>query len=50
MAIAKCGQMFSWGSPMWCCGKILVGTTKEKVEKMCISCPWWKGNRKEEEP
>lgn len=47
MAIAKCGQHWSWDSPMWCSGKTVVDTAKESIiDKMCVSCPWWKGNNK----
>lgn len=41
MAVAKCGQMFSWDSPMWCSGKVINNTTEYEpvFDKMCISCP-----------
>lgn len=47
MAIAKCGQHWSWDSPMWRSGKKITNTKKnEIIDKMCVSCPWWKGNNK----
>ena len=49
MAQAACGQGFSWDCPMWCSGKKLdnVNYTKAyKVETMCLSCPWYEGNKK----
>ena len=51
MAVAKCGQMFSWDSPMWCNGKVVNNTTKEKsvFAKMCATCPWWEGHKHEED-
>ena len=51
MAVAKCGQMFSWDSPMWCNGKVVNNTTKEKsvFAKMCVTCPWWEGHKREED-
>lgn len=42
MAVAKCGMMWSWDSPLWCSGQ---QDNKEK-EKMCLSCPWWEGKMK----
>jgi hypothetical protein len=31
---------------MWCRGKIISDIDKEPtVDKMCLSCPWWKGNK-----
>ena len=30
MATTKCGQMFSWDSPMWC---------RAKDDEMCANCP-----------
>ena len=46
MAVAKCGQRWSWDSPMWCSGK---NEDKEsgEVDKMCYGCAWWKGNNKD---
>ena len=44
MAVAKCGMMWSWDSPMWCSGK---KTKKEKnieIDKICHGCAWWEGN------
>ena len=50
MAVAKCGQHWSWSSPMWCRGKIISDIDKEpKVDKMCITCPWWIGKKNNEE-
>ena len=49
MAIAKCGQHWSWDSPMWCSGKKLEGVNynvNRPVETICITCPWYKGNNK----
>ena len=43
MAMASCGQHWSWSSPMLCSGKIIDDKHK-KVDKMCYSCPWWKEN------
>jgi len=40
MAVAYCGQQWSWDSPMWCTGK----KVDEKIDSHCISCPWYKGN------
>lgn len=39
MAVAKCGTLWSWDSPLWCSGK-----KKEdgKLELMCYSCAWCK--------
>lgn len=46
MAIAKCGTHWSWGSPMWCTGKKIDKNKKpNEVDKMCLGCPWWKGNK-----
>lgn len=48
MAVAKCGMHWPWDSPMWCSGKKTDESKKpDEVDKMCISCPWWKGNKKE---
>lgn len=50
MAVAKCGQMFSWDSPMWCSGKIINNTTKRnQFVQMCLTCPWWEGHKHEED-
>ena len=50
MAIANCGQHWSWDSPMWCRGKIISDIDKEPtIDKMCITCPWWKGNKREDD-
>jgi len=51
MAAAKCGQMFSWDSPMWCRGKTINSATKEKpvFDKMCITCPLWEGRKHEDD-
>lgn len=52
MAVAKCGQHWSWDSPMWCLGKKLENinySINHPVETMCITCPWYKGNNKEHE-
>lgn len=48
MAIAKCGQHWSWSSLIWCNGKRLINTENKCIDKMCYSCPWWKGNKKDE--
>lgn len=49
MAVAKCGQHWSWGSLIWCSGKKVNEYSKnEYVDKMCCNCPWWKGNKKDE--
>ncbi len=49
MAVASCGQHWSWDSPMWCSGKKLpnVNYKNMEVEHMCITCPWYKGNKEE---
>lgn len=48
MAVAKCGQRWSWDSLMWCSGKKINESEKnEEVDKMCYGCAWWKGNNKD---
>ena len=48
MAVAKCGLHWSWDSPMWCRGEITSDIDeKPKTDKKCISCAWWKGNKKD---
>ena len=48
MAVANCGQRWSWDSPMWCGGKkINEGKENEGVDKMCYRCAWWNGNNKD---
>lgn len=48
MAVAKCGQRWSWDSLMWCSGKkINEGKENEEVDKMCYGCAWWNGNNKD---
>lgn len=50
MAIAKCGMHWSWDSPMWCSGNKTDENKKpDEVDKMCIGCPWYKGNKKEDD-
>lgn len=50
MAIAKCGTHWGWDSPMWCSGKIIKSNVRpDRVETMCLSCPWYKGNKISEE-
>ena len=49
MAVAKCGMHWSWVSPMWCSGKKMVESKGPyEVDKTCLGCPWWKGNKKED--
>ena len=49
MAIASCGAHWSWDSPMWCAGKKIDETkNNQKVDTMCVSCPWYVGNNKDE--
>ena len=38
-------MMWSWDSPLWCSGK----QDKQEKEKMCLSCPWYKGKKNREE-
>ena len=45
MAQAVCGQIWSWDSPMWCSGK----KDEEEKKDMCLTCPWYKGNKHETE-
>lgn len=50
MAIASCGMHWSWDSPMWCSGKKMDESKKpDEVDKTCLGCPWWKGNKNEDE-
>lgn len=47
MAVAKCGQHWSWDSPMWCSGIQENNVNGRKhVKLMCNSCAWYSGNNK----
>ncbi len=46
MAVANCGQHWSWDSPMWCSGEQENNVNGKHVKLMCNSCPWYKGNNK----
>lgn len=41
MAIAKCGMIWPWGSPLWCSGN----KKDNKIDTMCLGCPWFEGNK-----
>lgn len=46
MAVANCGQHWSWDSPMWCSGIQENNINGNHVKLMCNSCAWYKGNNK----
>lgn len=45
MAVAKCGMLWTWDTPIWCSGK---KTDENEVDKMCLGCPWREDNKNED--
>lgn len=50
MAVASCGMLWSWDSPLWCSGKMNKDSSggQSNTDNMCFECPWWKGNKDKE--
>ena len=49
MAVAKCGMIWSWDSPLWCSGKKYKKGKDIEIDEICRGCAWWKGKNKKEE-
>ncbi len=49
MAVAKCGMIWSWDSPLWCSGKKNKKGKDIEIDEICRGCAWWKGKNKKEE-